>query len=200
MSGNVKNVSLIIIYCFSLVLFCLISCTSINLKKNGALDTDPFNNLIKEITNELSSVSAQNFSDGRQLLITSFVDLNNLKKSSAFGRLISERLMTSMGNRGYNIIELRSGSNIFIIEKQGEMILTRNNNEIPDKIYGGAIVYGTYLVLEQKIFVTARIARASDFSILRSWSGEIIKTPFIENLLQNSIFEVDVYERMPKSE
>ena len=204
MIGKIKKILIIkythmVLFFFLLSLFSCISLNNLKLKNsNNDNDNDTLSNLIKTITNELSSVSTLEFSNGEKLLITSFVDLNNLKKSSSFGRLLSERLMTSMGNRGYNIIELRSGANLFIIEKEGEMVLTRNNHEISDKIYGGAIIYGTYLVSKQNVFVTARIARASDFLILKSWSGEIMKTPFIESLLDDRLFEVDVYERIPK--
>ena len=93
--------------------------------------------------------------------------------------------MTSMGNLGFSIIEPRKGPNIYIIEKKGEMILTRDKEKIPDKIQVGAIIYGTYVVSEQEVLVTARMARASDFMILKSWSGKIPRVPFVENLLGN---------------
>ena len=139
---------------------------------------------------------------GPRLLITTFVELNDLKKTSAFGRLISERLMTLLCDLGFPVIEIRRGHSIFIIEKEGEMVLTRNTGEIPDTIQAGAVIYGTYLASEHEVLVTARIARSNDFRILKSWNGRILKTPFIADLLrrddQQPEADTEVYEHLPR--
>lgn len=185
-----------------LAFFCLQACSPGFFHRPQTFPDDSmyFDNLIAEITEELSIISPEEFSPGQKLFIATFVDLNNLQKTSAFGRLLSERLMTSMGNLGFYIIEPRKGPNIYIIEKKGEMILTRDKEKIPDKIQAGAIIYGTYVVLEQEVLVTARMARASDFMILKSWNGKIPRVSFVENLLGDQLLGVDVYERMPRTE
>jgi hypothetical protein len=161
--------------------------------------------LIREITNELSTVPLEEFDPGKRLLITTFVELNDLKKSSAFGRLLSERLMTFMGDLGFPVIEIRRGHSIYLIEKEGEMVLTRNAGEVDDTIHAGAVIYGTYMASDRDVLVTARIARASDFQILKSWNGRIPKTPFIADLLKEDDKRDDlqhqpdtgVYEYLP---
>lgn len=156
--------------------------------------------LVYDITSELSSVSPEEFSPGRRLLITTFVDLNDLRKTSAFGRILAERLMTSMSELGFTVIDIRRGKSIYIIENKGEMVLTRDVGEIPDTIHAEAVIYGTYLVSEQEVLVTARIARFSDFRILKSWNGKISRTAFICDLLEDDNRqheEMEVYEHLP---
>ncbi|MEW6380897.1 MAG: FlgO family outer membrane protein [bacterium] len=201
----------------SLVLFLLPGCSSLpttiptmarpfpDAHGSALLDT-----LVHDITSELSTVSPEEFSPDKRLLIATFVDLNDLRKTSAFGRLLSERLMTSMGDLGFTVIEIRRGGSVYVIDNEGEMVLTRNVREIPDTIHAGAVIYGTYLVSEREVLVTARIARSSDFRILKSWNGRVSRTAFIAGLLEDDNRqpdgtdgpgeiddEIEVYEHLP---
>ncbi|MEW5802180.1 MAG: FlgO family outer membrane protein [bacterium] len=154
--------------------------------------------LIQEMSSELSTVPMEG-SPGKKVLITTFVELNNLKKTSAFGRILSERLMTALSDLGFPVIEIRRGHSIYIIEREGEMVLTRNTGKIPDTIHTDAVIYGTYLASEREVLITARIARASDFRILKSWNGKIPRTSFIGDLLmgdEQQSEESGVYEYM----
>ncbi|MGA1868975.1 MAG: FlgO family outer membrane protein [bacterium] len=177
-------------------------CASISLQGKGKTSDNfrYFDSMIEQITEEFSIVSSNNFSPDKRLLITTFVDLNNLKKSSAFGRLLAERLITSLSNLGFKVLEIRGGPNLFIIENEGEMVLTRKNEQIPPEINANAIIYGTYLVSEKEILVTARLALAYNFQVIKSWSGSIPRSLCMDNLLGDRLFDVDVYERIPMRE
>lgn len=211
---------------FIISLFLFSGCVSLPDLTSGGPPTDDCSKLldalIREITNELSTVPLEEFSPaggagaGKRpaaapkiaaapnIMITTFVELNDLKKTSPFGRLLSERLMTFMGDLGFPVIEIRRGHSIYVIEKEGEMVLTRNTGEIPDTIHADAVIYGTYLTSEREVLVTARIARASDFQILKSWNGRISKTPFIADLImgndQQYQSDMEVYEHLPAEE
>lgn len=163
-------------------------------------DSQALERVIQGLAKDLAMVSPKEFSPGKKLLITSLVDLNDFKKTSAFGRLFSERLMTSLSNLGFEVLEIRRGSKLYVLEQQGEMILTRDSREIPATVQAGAVLYGTYLASEQEVLVTARIARASDFGILRSWDGQIKRSPYIDELLEDRLLSVEVYERIPQKE
>ncbi|MGA1823039.1 MAG: FlgO family outer membrane protein [bacterium] len=193
-----KNYILILL----LIIASLPGCLSLSIRGNRKISNDfvYFDTMIEQITEEFSMVSSNNFSPDNRLLITTFVDLNNLEKSSSFGRFCAERLMTSLSNLGFKVIEIRGGPNLFIVEKEGEMVLTRKNDQIPTRINAKSIIYGTYLVSEHEISVTARLAIANNFQIVKSWSGKIPRSSCMDNLLGDRLFDVDVYERIPMRE
>ena len=184
-------------FLFFYLSFCLVlvSCSSF-FNPKGAFSPGfvQIDTLVQKINYDLSSVIDKEFSSYK-LIVTTFVDLNDMSRTCSFGRLISEKLISSLSNLGFNIQELRASPTLFMVEKKGEMFLTRNSQKIPDTIQADAVVYGTYLLLDEEVIVTARIVRASDFQILRSSEGKLLRTSKINNLLND--YTVDVYERMP---
>lgn len=52
-------------------------------------------------------MSNKKLSNQKHVLITSFVRLDNFKKTSEFVRVVSESLINEMSTRGFNVIEYR---------------------------------------------------------------------------------------------
>lgn len=92
----------------------------------------------------------------KPLLITSFVRLDNFKKTTEFGRVVSESLINEMSNRGFNIIEYR-GQLAVSVNKQGEYFITRNPYKLKDEIPNTYVVVGTYSRQYGKIMLNARV-------------------------------------------
>jgi len=92
----------------------------------------------------------------KPVLITSFVKLNNFKKTTEFGRVISESLINEMSNRGFNIIEYRGQMAVSINEK-GEYFISRNPYKLKDSIPDTYIVVGTYSRQYGKILLNTRV-------------------------------------------
>jgi len=92
----------------------------------------------------------------KPVLITSFVRLDNFKKTTEFGRIVSESLISEMSNRGFNIIEYRGQMAVSINEK-GEYFITRNPYKLKDKVPNTYVVVGTYSRQFGKIMLNARV-------------------------------------------
>ncbi len=92
----------------------------------------------------------------KPVLITSFVSLNNFKKTTEFGRIISESMINEMSNRGFNIIEYR-GQMAVSINERGEYFITRNPYKMKDKVPNTYIVVGTYSRQYGKVMLNARV-------------------------------------------
>lgn len=96
----------------------------------------------------------------KKILFTSLVNLNDMSKSSKFGRLFSESLMTQMKLRGYNIVEYR-GDAIVTKSKAGEFKLNRGRAvTLKDKEY--LILVGTYSKMAKDVVVNIRIVHSWD--------------------------------------
>ncbi|MBU0910277.1 MAG: hypothetical protein KKA54_12460 [Proteobacteria bacterium] len=91
------------------------------------------------------------------LVVTTFVDINNLYRTSSFGRYVAGQLMNEMQRYSYQVIEMRKNLSVVVQEKRGEFGLSRNPEEIPSSHEAGAMLTGTYLVGEREIIVNASI-------------------------------------------
>lgn len=92
----------------------------------------------------------------KPILITSFVRLDNFKKTTEFGRVVSESLINEMSNRGFNVIEYR-GQMAVSINERGEYFITRNPYKLKDKVPNTYVVVGTYSRQFGKVMLNARV-------------------------------------------
>lgn len=98
----------------------------------------------------------QKMSTSKPVLITSFVELQNFKETSEFGRVVSESLINEMSNRGFNIIEYRGQMAVSVNEK-GEYFITRNPHKLKEKVPNTYVVVGTYSRQFGKVMLNARV-------------------------------------------
>lgn len=107
------------------------------------------------------------FDTTKPVLITSFVRLDNLKKTTEFGRVISESMINELSNRGFNVIEFRGQMSVSV-NAQGEYYITRNVDRMKQKIVNTYVVVGTYSRQYGKVMLNARV--------LDNNSGQIISS------------------------
>lgn len=92
----------------------------------------------------------------KPVLITSFVRLDQFKKTTEFGRIVSESLINELSNRGFNIIEYR-GQMAVSINDAGEYFITRKPHRLKDKVPNTYVVVGTYSRQYKKVMLNARV-------------------------------------------
>lgn len=98
----------------------------------------------------------QKMATNKPVIITSFVRLDQFKKTTEFGRVISESMINEMSNRGFNIIEFR-GQLAVSVNDQGEYFITRKVREMKGKTPNTYVVVGTYSRQYKKIILNARV-------------------------------------------
>jgi len=103
----------------------------------------------------------------KSVLITSFVRLDNLKKTTEFGRIVSESLINELSNRGFNIIEFR-GQMAVSVNEHGEYFITRNTSKMQEKVVNSFVVVGTYSRQYGKVMLNARVMDNTTGQIITS--------------------------------
>ena len=103
------------------------------------------------------------------VLVASFVNIDDLKDSSTFGRTVSEHFASRFNQKGYTTIELKLRTNVFIRQGSGELMLSREVAEISTKHQARAVVVGTYAVASSKVYLTARVVNVADGRVLSSY-------------------------------
>jgi len=103
------------------------------------------------------------------IIVATFVNINNLKESSTFGRMVAEHISSRFSQLGFKVSELRLRTDtIFMEEGRGEFLLSRDLHSVSKKHNAAAVVVGTYGRANGGIYVSARIINPADSEVISS--------------------------------
>jgi hypothetical protein len=129
----------------------------------------------------LSGMLLQRLGLGSGILATSLVRLDTLEATSAFGRLAGQQISSRIAQHGFMVLDVRL-TNAFSITGEGEFMLSRDVGRLLAAEYKAhAVLVGTYSPGEGRIFVSARILRLTDGTVLAAYeyflplSGDTVK-------------------------
>jgi TolB-like protein len=139
------------------------------------------------MVNQLENNLKAPISPDDTIIVASFVDINNLNVSSAFGRIMAEQMGSRLAQKGYKVIEMKLRQNsIFVEEGKGEFLLSRDLKDISLNHQASAVVVGTYACSSDKIYVSTRVVRPSDSVVLSSFDYGIPANLMMQqSLMQN---------------
>jgi TolB-like protein len=100
------------------------------------------------------------------VLVTTFVDNNNLEKTSRFGRTLQEHVASRLVQAGYTVREVKMADSLRIEPRSGETILSRDINRLQGENRAQAILAGTYSRINRKLYVSARLINPVDNNII----------------------------------
>jgi TolB-like protein len=127
------------------------------------------------ITDELLLQLNHRTNNNDAILVASFVDINNLTKSSTFGRMLAEHVSSRLSQRGYKVIDMRLRTDsVFMEEGKGEFLLSRDLREVSKNHNASAVVVGTYAKSANGMYVSARIVNPSDSTVISSCDYGIV--------------------------
>lgn len=118
---------------------------------NGMVDDK-----IVELADSLLASSRIAQADMGNIAITSFVNLHNLSKTSAFGRTLGETFFNELFIRGFNVADFR-GQNALTINPTGEFFITRDVKKINKKVANSYVLVGTFSAIDKQVIINARI-------------------------------------------
>lgn len=102
------------------------------------------------------------------ILVASFVNIDDLSESSTFGRIVAEQFASRFNQKGYTTLEMKLRTKVFIKERSGEFLLSRELKQISTKHSAKAVVVGSYAVASSKVYLTARVIHFPDGRVLSS--------------------------------
>lgn len=144
----------------------------------------------RDITNNIQGGSGE-----KRLLISTFVDLDRLYRTSTFGRYVAERLLQSLSARGFTVIESRAAKELMVQSNIGEMALTRSADEMMNEYQADAIVLGTYKKLGNTVTVSARIVVAKNQEVI-SVASVLIELEkddgFMKSMFENELDRISL--------
>ncbi len=131
-------------------------------------------------------------------VVTTFVDIDDLSRSSEFGRLLSEAIGAELFRYGGAVLDVRQARSLMVRPGTGELMLSRDTENLRGGIDAGTVMVGTYGVGRSSVAITARIVEISTRRVLSVAMAEIARNPTIDALLNGSVSpEPTAYDRMP---
>lgn len=107
------------------------------------------------------------------VLVTTFVDNNDLTKTSRFGRLLQEHIASRLVQLGYTIREIKLTKSINIEPKAGETTLSRDLAKISGEVKSQAILAGTVSRANRILYISARLISPENSNVLASYDNQL---------------------------
>jgi TolB-like protein len=118
-----------------------------------------------------------------KLIFTTLVNLDDLYKTSKFGRALSESLATRMFGHGYGVVDVRKMPGLLIKDKGGELVLSRESGQLAREHAANAIVAGTYSLTPKSIIINIKIIDAGSQDVLSAAGMELYRSLAINYML-----------------
>lgn len=162
------GIRIILYVCIGIsIIFGALSCSSMNnkmhdkqyqIKKENIYGKSNLLEKTKKATELLvDSCDIISKKENKIIIVTSLVNIDNLKQSSTLGRMSSEIIANRLSQIGFNVKEIKMGSEIFVNVSSGEFILSRELREIGEKHEVNGFVVGTYAVSKDQLFIDSEV-------------------------------------------
>lgn len=102
------------------------------------------------------------------ILVTTFVDNNDLEKTSKFSRVLQEHVSSRLVQLGYTVKEIKMADTLLIEEKSGETILSRDLEKLSASVNTQAILVGTLSSTNRTMYISARFINPARKTIISS--------------------------------
>jgi TolB-like protein len=101
------------------------------------------------------------------LLITSMVNIDNVKQSSRLGRAVAEQVGARFTDLGYKVIDLRMRqAGVLVKSDTGELALSRDVKELASEHQARAILVGTYAEALNLVYITLKLLDANSGQVM----------------------------------
>jgi TolB-like protein len=139
--------------------------------------------LLNPIKND--PLRSYDFLPDKPIIVASFVNIDNVQESSRLGRILAEQFGSRLAQKGYQVIELKLRTNsVFIQEKSGEFMLSRELQDISMEHDAQAVIVGTYAEGSDTVYVTTKAVRAQNGVILSAYDYQLPLGPNTKSLLR----------------
>ena len=115
-------------------------------------------------------IKKASLSDSDRLIVATFYDIDDLEKSSTFGRSLTENVIKNFVDNGIKVYEIKLRKNlIYVKKKEGEFALTRNIKKLARFYKANYIVVGTYKIGREIIYVNLKVIDPKTSIIVASY-------------------------------
>ena len=144
---------------FFLMLISLIGCAASRTPEPSYADAQA-NSFVQanyKATDKLLASLTQTLDPKVPLVVATLVNIDELVESSRLGRTVSEQIDARLTTRGYPVVELKMRDNIFMKRSEGELLLSRELQDVVRSHNAQAVVVGTYAVAKSMVYLNIKM-------------------------------------------
>lgn len=143
-------------------------------KWQGALGMDTnLRQAIYTAVDDLLNNTREPLPSGSAFLVASLVNIDGLQQSSTFGRTLSEYITSRLVWHGFTTSEIKLRQSLFIKEKGGEFLLSRDVKALSQQYNAQTVIVGTYSIGEYMVYISLRLVNAENNTILATTEFEV---------------------------
>jgi len=134
---------------------------------------------VDELREKLTRTIPQN----SLILVSTLLNVDDLYKTSSFGRIVSNQIASAFHNSGYRIIGMEMPIDLFAMEKGGTLKLSDETKEMLKPYNATVIVGGVYAPGKKNAYVSLRIIDLYTKNIISSIDFSVPMGPDARKLL-----------------
>jgi len=120
------------------------------------------------------------------ILVATIVNVNDLRRSAPLGRTLSEQYASQIVARGFNVKEMKLRGDVFVQEGTGELMLSREIQNIARSHSASLVLVGTYSPAADVTYINLKLVRTEDGRIIRAHNYALPNDRNVKRLLQGS--------------
>ena len=102
----------------------------------------------------------------RRVLVATAVDLDDLQRTSRFGRMTSQFFASRLAHHGYSVVHMTLRKSSVVIRGDGEFLLSRDMKDLTDDYDAGAVLVTTYTAVVDRVYITVKLVNAASSELL----------------------------------
>lgn len=120
-----------------------------------------------------------------RVLVGTFVDINNVERTSMFGRQFAEMAASRLTQRKVDVIHATVRQDHMRIDDRGQFLLSRRVQNLAGDYNAKCVLVGTYAVVNERVFVSLKLVSTVDDSTLAAADVEIEGTDTVMGMLSH---------------
>ncbi len=122
---------------------------------------------------------------GSLLIVSTLLHVDDLKKTSSFGRIMSDQIASAFHNSGYRIIGMELPIDLFVMEEGGTLHLSDETRNMIKQYGAAAIVGGVYAPGKRSVYVSLRMIDTVSANIISSTDLSVPMGPDAKTLVES---------------
>ena len=152
-----------------------------------ANDSALFTQLNYQAADMLQGIMQTRVNRKAPILVASMVSLNDFAETSTLGRLVMQQVGSRISQYGYAVVESRIGRDMIMKVRDGEFLLTRDiARAMQVQFNAQAALVGSYVHTKDTVFLSLRLLRLDDSSVVAAYDYELPYKGVVKHLLKEA--------------
>ncbi|MDD5276938.1 MAG: FlgO family outer membrane protein [Methylovulum sp.] len=137
-----------------------------------------------EAVDELKDKLTRTVPKNSLIIVSTLLNVDNLNKTSAFGRIVSDQIASAFHQSGYQIIGMEIPIDLFVMKEDGSLQMSDENKAMLKHYNAGVLVGGVYAPGKRNTYVSLRMVNLNTKSIISSTDFSVPMGPDAKLLTQ----------------